>query len=117
VRAVHVTPSGDVMIRCSTLPSSATAQNIPRSGDQHTEFHWTALGAVRAVHVMVGSYAPVTRRESNGTDVMISWEAVPLFATAQNIPSAGDQHTAFHATALGAVRAVHVTPSGDVMIC
>jgi hypothetical protein len=55
---------------------------------------------------------------------MICWSAMPVVATAQNNPAPpptpGAQHTLDHSTGVateGAVRGVHVTPSGLVMIC
>jgi hypothetical protein len=46
---------------------------------------------------------------------MICWFVVPVLATAQKIPNSGDQHTLNHCCALAAERAVHATPSGEVM--
>jgi hypothetical protein len=40
---------------------------------------------------------------------------VPVFATAQNSRSSGDQHTLRQSLASEAVRVVHVVPSGDVL--
>jgi hypothetical protein len=75
VRAVHVIPSGDVMIRWAAVPLIATAQNKPSCGDQHTLVHAPALGAVRAIHVTPSGL------------VMICWSAVPVNATAQKSPN------------------------------
>jgi hypothetical protein len=91
------------MTCCVAVPSEATAQKSPNSGDQHTFRHATAFAAVRAVHTAPSGL------------VMTCWAAVPSEATAQKSPNCGDQHTFCHATAFAAVRAVHAAPSGLVM--
>ncbi len=48
--AVHVVPSGEVMLRF--VPSKLTAQNSNRSGDQVTPVHVFCSDAVRAVQLM-----------------------------------------------------------------
>jgi len=78
VRAVHVTPSGDVMMS-APMPEFATAQKRLSSGDQHTDCQPAFVGVVRVVQVMPSGD--------------VAAPGVTVFPTAQKIPSSGDQHT------------------------
>lgn len=101
VCALQSVPLLLVMMHWNLVPFSATAQKMPSSGDQQTLIHESALEAVRSVQLIPSG--------------LVAIRCVPLYETAQKRPRCGDQQTEVHAK-LGAVRAVHALPSGEVMI-
>ena len=120
VLVVHVIPSGEVMTRLP-VPLIATATKRLRSGDQHTPYHILSaaevLAVARNVELVIPPLTVIGASWASGSNLMImTLLPVPEIATVANIPSCGAQQTEFHWLSVVETRAVHVMPSGDVIM-
>lgn len=103
VRATQVVPFVEVMTPMASDPPAfwPTAQNSPRSEDQHTSKKVIFAGVARSVQLVPSG--------------LVNARFVPLVLTAQNRFNSGDQQMPFHVLATGIVRVIQLLPSELVM--
>lgn len=103
VRVVQVKPSGEVITRLP-VPEPATATNKLIPGAQTTLRQELSAGVFWSVHVIPSD------------DVITRLPATPEYETTTNRDLSGDHVMAFTVEVVsGVVRAVQITPSGEVI--